>query len=488
MSGARINLNGGGTPLADDGGNDGTAKVNLPRTAARAGYVVAASEVDDGTVLTERLLRVGEVSLDSRQRIGMDTPMVDLSFAGSTIQSGVVNILTSGMTCAQVNGRLVMNGANATTASTRAQVQTQRTVPLFASFPSYGEAWFSEPNWDATNAVSEIGFGYPGGGVATPTDGVFLRRVGGGELRGVVNYAGSEDFVVLDMTDALNFSGSGAYTPDNVNHWVVTINNDQVEFWCNRILIGTISRFVGTGSPASSSCLPMFARVFVPAAVTASAGRRMEIAYLGGSIGDMNMNQSFWMTSAAMGRGAYQTQQGVAAGQTANAVNNTAPALATLSNTTAGYPTLGGQFKFNAVAGGETDYALFAYLVPAGTNIVEGRTLHITGVRIGEVYVEGAAIATSPTIFQWAVAVGSTAVSLATVDGSATTSPKRKLLGSQSFVVADPAGAIKSGFDNDLGMAAPHGTYVHIILKVVSGAATASQTFRGTVAIDGYFL
>lgn len=488
MSGVKMALEGGGTPLADDGGNDGTAKVNLPPVIGRAGYVVSAAEVDDGTVLPSRLLRVGEVSLDSRQRIGMDTPMIDLSFAGATIQTSVINILTSGMTCTQVAGRLVLNGGNAFAATNRAQVQTQRTVPLFASFPSYGEGWFSEPNWDATNAISEIGFGYPGGGVVAPTDGVFLRRIGGGELRGVVSYAGAEAFVVLDMTDALNFSGSGAYTPDDVNHWVVTINNDQVEFWCNRILINTISRFVATGSPASSSCLPMFARVYVPTGLSASAGRRIEIAYLGGSIGDMNMNQSFWMTSAAMGRGAYQTQQGVAAGQTANAVNNTAPALATLSNTTAGYPTLGGQFKFNAVAGGETDYALFAYLVPVGTNIVEGRTLHITGVRIGEVYVEGAAIATSPTIFQWAVAVGATAVSLATVDGSATTSPKRKLLGSQSFPVGDPVGAIKAGFDNDLGMAAPHGTYVHIILKVVSGAATASQTFRGTVAIDGYFL
>lgn len=38
----------------------------------------------------------------------------------------------------------------------------------------------------------------------------------------------------------------------------------------------------------------------------------------------------------------------------------------TISNTAAGYATPGGAFRRVAVAGAETDYALFAYLVPAG--------------------------------------------------------------------------------------------------------------------------
>ena len=109
-------------------------------------------------------------------------------------------------------------------------------------------------------------------------------------------------------------------------------------------------------------------------------------------------------------------------------------------------------------------------------------------MRIGETWVEGAAIATTPTVLQWGVAVGSTAVSLATVDGSATASPKRKLLGSQSFLVGEAIGALKDGFDNDFGMAAFPGTFVHVILKMPVGSATASQFFRGTVSIDGYYL
>jgi len=51
----------------------------------------------------------------------------------------------------------------------------------------------------------------------------------------------------------------------------------------------------------------------------------------------------------------------------ANYANSAAPASATLSNTAAGYTTLGGQFQFAAVAGAETDYALFAYTVPAAS-------------------------------------------------------------------------------------------------------------------------
>ena len=55
---------------------------------------------------------------------------------------------------------------------------------------------------------------------------------------------------------------------------------------------------------------------------------------------------------------------------------------AVLSNTAAGYTTLGGQFQFAALVGAETDYALFAFQVPLAAAGGGNRNLVIRGVRI----------------------------------------------------------------------------------------------------------
>lgn len=82
--------------------------------------------------------------------------------------------------------------------------------------------------------------------------------------------------------------------------------------------------------------------------------------------------------------------------QLENHVNSTAPTSATLSNTAAGYATLGGRFQFAAVAGAATDYALFAIAVPTGSKFLcEG--IHI------ELYNTVVAVATTPTIFEWSM-------------------------------------------------------------------------------------
>ena len=154
-----------------------------------------------------------------------------------------------------------------------------------------------------------------------------------------------------------------------------------------------------------------------------------------------------------------------------------------------GYTTLGGQWAASAVVGAETDYALFGYQVPVGTNALPGKTLYITDIRIGETFVTGAAVGTLTT-FQWSVAVGSNNVSLATTDGAAAVGPRRIALGSQVHAAAAAVGAMASGLPMisfATPLACPPGCFVHVILKMWSGAATASLVFRGTVGISGYF-
>jgi hypothetical protein len=205
---------------------------------------------------------------------------------------------------------------------------------------------------------------------------------------------------------------------------------------------------------------------------------------------DLANNRSWETCRAGMEQSSVNNARGAAAGQTANYANTAAPASATLSNTAAGYATLGGQFQFAAVAGAETDYALFGFQVPLPSAAAAGKNLVIRGVRIEAVNV-GAAVGATATVLQWGLGVGSTAVSLATADSATagTRAPRRITLGMQVLpalgAIGQMAAPVAVGLDAPLYVAA--GTFVHVILKMPVGLATASQIIRGTVMINGYW-
>lgn len=485
MSGVKMALSSVTGELKDDG--HGSALVNLPPVEVQAGFATMTSEVDNGLVTLTRLMRSPETTSDFRFRVTGEVHLLDMSFEGAILRTAQYTQATSGMTIVQAGGRLVLNNAGGTASTNRAQIQTQRNFEVFGAQNLYCEIKLSELNFDATGAISEWGFGYPGGGVTPPTDGVFLRRASGGALQLVVNYAGSETITQVDLSTVESLDGVGAYAPAKQNHLLLVIGMDGVEVWCNQRCAAQVKLPSAQPIPFSSTTQPFFARVYVPTGSTSSQARRLEIGYLTITT-DTNQCLSESTLALMLGRGAYHTQDGVAVAQTSNNANSAAPATATLSNTAAGYATLGGQYRFAAVAGAETDYALFAFQVPLGTNALPGRSLRLTNIRIGEVVNEVVAVATAPTVLQWTIACGASAVSLATADGSATTSPKRKSLGSQAFAIADPVGAIKPGFDSDLEMVVHPGCFVHVIVKIPQGAATATETFRGTVGIEGHYI
>lgn len=166
--------------------------------------------------------------------------------------------------------------------------------------------------------------------------------------------------------------------------------------------------------------------------------------------------------------------------QLGNHANSTAPVAATLSNTAAGYAKLGGLWSAAALAGADTDYALFAYEVPAA------HRLFITGINISPTIVTGAANATTATILQWALGVNSTAVSLAT----ASTGPDKVSLGMQSCLASLAIGG-QIGPSIDVLFPTPHvieaAKFLHIILTIPVCTATSSEVLRGCVNVNGYF-
>ena len=163
--------------------------------------------------------------------------------------------------------------------------------------------------------------------------------------------------------------------------------------------------------------------------------------------------------------------------QAAQFANSAAPASASLSNTAAGYTTLGGLWQFAAVAGAATDYNLFNFTVPAPYQF------HITDIEI-DAWNTGAAVATTPSLLVWGVGVNATTANLSSGGYI------RTMLGAQSFAVGAAVGAradraISRSFTTPIVCEA--GRLLSLILRMPVGTATASQVIAGSALIHGYY-
>lgn len=440
-------------------------KTALTANPLAAGYVKMATTGYGGPVVSTV---DGHLAVSNGETI-MFYDQVD----GSAVNSNLWTTTTTTQTVAQAGGLITLNNSGITTVSTASQITSIKQIPLYGSLPVLFQAGaIVNAGAGQANSVMELGFGLASG-TAAPTDGVFFRYNAVGELVGVINYAGVETttspFTLPPVNEMVNY--------------VIIVDSGQVGFATGGELkmlpFPTSQPF-----PVSTARQPVFMRTYNTASAPGTApkiqlGRVMVIQ------GVISMERDWAVTLVSLGRGAYQSP--TAFTQAANHANSTAPTSATLSNTAAGYATLGGRWQFAAVAGAATDYALFGYAVPVGYQ------LFITSVAITSM-VTGAAIATTPTVLDWSLGLNASAVSLATADGATTWAPRRIPLGMQGFPLTAPTGPA------GIGDSAPEitrmfptplvvdsGRYCHVIVSVPVGTATASQVFRGTVMINGYF-
>lgn len=489
-----------------EGGSSAAGKANVsttyelqvvtPTVEAQAGFVTLSSEVDAGTVTGSRYQKALECSDDYRLRVGLDAPMFSHSFEGTIIARDRLQQNDTTMTAAQASGFLSINSANATASGNACNVKTYRTFPLWGSYVIYADVWAREANDTATNCLSEWGLGYAAT-TATPTDGVFFRRLSGGQLRGVVNFAGSETVADLAVGEAPSRDGAGLYSATECNHYLIAVHNDEVEFWVNDTLLATIDVPATQGGPASSSELPFFARV-VNSGI-ASAGRRVELGFVQIAQGDMDRNKPWPHVCAGSGGGSYTIQPGTTSGPTVlrTAATNGWPASATAktsaawaANTGPADGSLGGRWLSPAISTltSEADYPLFSYLNPAGTATLGGKTLHVTGIRIGETVVTTVA-STNGIMLVFCAGGGSTAASFATADAAATVAPRIVPLGAQAFTSTAAVYTYAAGFDVPLEvpLVVPPGTYLHIVCRPVGTVASNTMVVTGTVTVRGYF-
>lgn len=383
----------------------------------------------------------------------------------------------------QSSGALLINPTSVTGVG-RYKVETFRTFGLYSMFGMAAEFVIKVANETATNSFIEFGFGIAPDSVAVTSDGAFFRFDASGVLNAVLSYGGVETISAIRLPGSTinGLPAQGVY-----HRYRIEVSQAAVSFGVDEYIPTTIGVPSTVPLAASSYQQPMFARVVNTGA--ASAARQVSIGYLAAFTRGINDPISRAHAACMAGAGSYQVQPGTASGQTANYANSTAPVSATLSNTAAGYTTLGGQYQFAAVVGAATDYALFGYQNPLGSATLPGRNLVVTGIRIGEIAVTGAVTGASSTQFFWSAGVGSTAVSLATVDSITTVGPRRIPLGCQSVIAVAPIGTTAPGFAVDFTqspLVVHPGLFLHIVFNQLNGAATVSLVWRGTVTVIGY--
>jgi hypothetical protein len=479
MAGFRIEGNTSGNVVEVNASNQLKIipETNAAANPANVGAVLLFGENDPGSITGTPYIKSPEISSDYRMRVGVDSVWDDDNFNYTAQNSSKHKYTSNTLTMTWAGGFLNTNGASATTTATGCQIQTYRSFPLQGGGGVYCEVAMALSAAIPTNLNLDFGLFLPAAAsTSLPLDGVYFRVNSSGVL-GVLNNNGTET-----TTSAFTFTPS----TNRVYKFNLSISDSEVEFWIDDVLYGELPKPNNTGSVFYGGSCP-FAIRHHHTGVTSSVMQGKFANYTIG-VADMD-NVRLWATNkTGQGLSGIQGPSGYTQGQTANFANSAAATSATLSNTAAGYATLGGRFQFAAVAGAETDYALFGYLNLAQTTSITGRNLIVRGVWI-ETINTGAAVATTATVLEWALGAGSTAVSLATTEAAAARAPRRLALGIQSFAVGAAIGAQASRVDVNLDapITVEPGTYLHIILKMPVGTATASQVIRGMVGINAYW-
>lgn len=411
---------------------------------------------------------------DHRIDTGRDVPLFRGVFPGVAVSAHnkwAQSILTQTATVG--SGAITLNASAITTVNTYSNLLT---VPKFRGYAD-GALYFhgrARPNnLPQTNALAELGFGNALTTVA-PTDGAFFRWTASGGFECVNNRGGAETSV------SMTAPASGVYSYFAVEVWgdkqICRYSTPSSGFEQEVTLV------FASGAPSAFNESPGGLMRIVNSAVAPALAPQLVVGLFDVSIKVIDIDRPSGTTAAIGGLSSpYLPTTGA---QSTNHANSTSPTSATLSNTAAGYATLGGRYQFAAPAGAATDFALFGYQVPTSYRLI------VTGIRISACNT-GAAVAATATMLDWGIGVGATAVSLATPDAiaaSPTSATRRVPMGTQAFVVGAVIGQCAESIEMNFGpITVESGRFLHIILQVPIGTATASQVIRGDVFIDAHW-
>lgn len=424
---------------------------------------IVAMGVNDRSELPTRVDRIGGVAS------ALHLPHFFDSFENTTFNpvrwttsSSTMNITQTNAAGVTLNSTAVNNvNAGYLIQTTKRYIKTQRS-PL--------QARIRQRIVPYNNSVMNFGLHDASTFNGVISTGAYWQVTASGVVQPVLTF-NSVDQTGSDIRSLLNFN--------NFYIWDVILDDDFVTFTVQDSSTGLliskqVIRVPATAQRAlSSSQLPLNIQLYNTASAPAT-GPQIIVSDVYVAALDADPNKPWPHVMAGQSRVSLHHPH--VGSQTAQWSNSAEPGNASLSNTAAGYTLLGGKFQFIAPAGAATDYALFAFSVPAPSNFM------MTGIDI-EAWNIGAAVATTPTLLTWALSVDSTAASLATV------TVNRIGLGAQDFPVGAAIGAraqrISKSFQTPLHCGPTR--ILHVILRVPVGTATPSQVIAGMVNIEGYW-
>ena len=461
---------------------------------ANVGAMVRMKLVDPGAQnptglgVNVPILRSAKTSKYGRDTVGLDSILDTEIFDYTTQNTNKFTYTATTMTMAMTSQTLQTNATGITTLNTGAKFNTFRYFPIYTGqTPTVIAMDMSFAAWQVTNTTLYAGLFLPGAANPyAPTDGVYWKATSAG-LLGAVNYNGTETTI-----------GPFTFTPtaNQPYQFVINVNDTATEFWINGVFYGQIVIQAGQGQPCMAGSLPL---AFVHAIGGTAAGVVQKLQVIDYMIlnGDLAFNKPINIQAIDSGGNCLSGQPGNTQGQLPTYALGAAPGAVTLTASTApATNTLGGLFLLpTAITPAASDYPLFAWLNPAGTVAIPGKTFYCDSIIIADLQCT-TVLSGGPFTLQYGVGIGSTAASLATTEsasfGSGTTKIARKnILGCQAVPATMAVGTMAAGFQRLFPTPLPiqPGEYLHIILRVpLGGVAQASGALQGGVFIGGYFL
>lgn len=454
-------------------------------TPSQIGGMRNFSEVDPGTFTGTALLKSGEVSLDYRQRVGVDTVIFNDTFNATAQNTANWRHSFTTMTMTQSSGFLNVNAAGTSTVSGNyAYLNTFRYFPLIGTGPLSVEMSAAFSALPTANEVLQFGLGIATG-AADVVDGVWFEYTSAG-LKGVTRY-NSGTAVKTDLVASLSVN--------QVRHFTIVVGEGEIQFWVDDFLYGTQVIPVGQGQPFMTSSLPVFIQKYNSGTVGASPNLIARFGDVNVSIMDIATNMTWANQMSSWGLGLQGLNGGTMGSPQVQWANAALPSAAAATNTTAALGAfLGGIFLMNAPATSATDVIIASWLNPAGGVNQTPRTIKLRGIKIDCVN-SGAVVATTATTFAVALAWGGTQLSLGTVTSDSAsfvnnTAKARRIqpLGVINFPVGAAIGAVASPitFDFEAPIVVNPGEYLQIVAKILIGTATASEVFQWIVSPNLY--
>jgi len=482
-------------------------QVALTTNELYAGYAAIAACHDDGDVTTTRDIIELDASSDFRLRVGTDNFIFNEIFTGTTINTTKWATPLATATVVQAGGFLTLNSGASLTSGQGSILKSWKTFPVYSAFGTYIEIRASLATTSFNNTTSEWGFALTAGTVnATATDGVFFRHTSTGLACVVVNNAVELVNNVVDPTKLTAIS----FDITKVNHYIIFIDDDSVEFWVNDIMLYQYT-LLNTVTPTLTAAQQQFiyARVYMSATNTLTA-QKINIASISVSLADMETALP-WQHKMGMlqEHAGVVPSNGVATGSTLTAaITATAlPVVATTVSATAlgtsGTVGLGGYQRTANGTGpsmtADTAWLMFSYLVPVpvvAAPISSAKGLMLTGIDFSMTtrVVIGTNAGVIPCIVE--LNYGCTNANPATAESiTAQTTPvkgvRRAIIGVISVPINTPIGTVLGpiSWKPQVPILCEGGTYVQIAIRpLVTWALANTQELVCICAPDGYWV